>query len=286
MIPSRLDKYLADATALSRREIGDASDAGRISVRRADGTLEEDPVLWELVFEDDRVLLDGTLVEASEPRHYIAFNKPAGVLTTASDPHGRLSLEPWLARLAPGVFPVGRLDRATTGLLLITDDGDLAHVLLRPRFHVEKRYHLTIAGELDADDPRFEQLRDGVDIGSGPARALRVELIGGAPGYSLVELVIDEGRNRIVRKMCSRIRLELEHLHRAAIGPVVLGDVRRGSWRRLTPDEVEVLWSAGGGRARADQRKIGALREQAERWRDEDRPHHRLDRWLDAQERA
>ena len=280
MIPSRLDKYLADATALSRREIGEASKAGRIAVRREDGAFEDEPILWELVFAEDTVLLDDEPVTASPPRHYIAFNKPPGVLTTASDPHGRLSLEPWLDRLPPTVFPVGRLDRATTGLLLVTDDGDLSHVLLRPRFHVEKRYHLTVAGDIEDADPRLQQLLDGVDIGSGPACALHADVIAGTPGFSVVELVIDEGRNRIVRKMCSRVGLQLEHLHRSAIGPVSLGDVRRGDWRALSADEVDELWAAGGGRARADARKIDALRRQAERWRDEDRPHTRLERWL------
>ncbi|MGM0557331.1 MAG: pseudouridine synthase [Myxococcota bacterium] len=280
MIPSRLDKYLADATPLSRSEIGAASEAGRIAVRRADGTFEADPVLWELVFDDDQILVDDNPVLATEPEHYFAFNKPAGVLTTASDPHGRLSLEPWLLRLPPSLFPVGRLDRATTGLLLLTDDGDLSHVLLRPRFHVEKRYHLTISGELRDDDPRLHQLIDGVDIGTGPAFALRVEILAGLPGYTLLELVIDEGRNRVVRKMCSRVRLELEHLHRAAIGPVRLGDVHRGDWRELTADEVSALWQAGGGRERAGERKIAALRDQAARWRAQDRPHTRLERWL------
>ncbi len=287
MIPSRLDKYLADATPMSRSEIGAASDAGRLSVRRADGTFEDEPVLWELVFADDEILVDGDPVDASDPEHYVAFNKPPGVLTTASDPHGRLSLEPWLSRLPPSLFPVGRLDRATTGLLLLTDDGDLSHVLLRPRFHVEKRYHLTIAGELSDDDPRLQRLIDGVDIGSGPAYALRVDILAGLPGHTLLELVIDEGRNRIVRKMCSRVRLELEHLHRAAIGPVQLGDVRRGDWRALTDNEVDALWTAGGGRARAAARKIAALQDQASRWRKEGRPHVRLEAWLaDADDRS
>lgn len=282
MIPSRLDKYLADATPLSRSEIGAASKAGRIAVRTPDGVRDEDPVLWELVFDEDTVLLDGEAVEISAPTQYIAFNKPPGVLTTASDPHGRLSLEPWLQRLPPSVFPVGRLDRATTGLLLLTDDGDLSHVLLRPRFHVRKYYHLTVAGELEDDDPRLQQLIDGVDIGSGPASALSVRILAGVPGHTLVEVVIDEGRNRIVRKMCRRVRLQLEHLHRAAIGPVGLGDVQRGDWRLLDTDEVDALWAAGGGRDRAARRKIDALRKQAERWRTEERPHERLETWLQA----
>lgn len=286
VIPSRLDKFLADATPLSRSQIGRAAKEGRVARRDAEGRLERAPALWELVFEGDEVLLDGARVQPSSPRHYIAFNKPEGVLTTTRDPHGRRSLAPWLERMPDAVFPVGRLDRATTGFLLICDDGDLSHVLLGPRFHVRKAYYLTIRGELADGDPRLGRLLEGVEIGSGPARALEVAVLGGAPGFSLVSLVIDEGRNRIVRKMCRRAGLELAHLHRVAIGPVRLGAVARGDWRVLSAEEVERLWAAGGGRERAARRKVDALWAQATRWRDAGRPHHRLEAWLSAYNRG
>ena len=281
MIPSRLDKYLADATALSRNEIERAAEAGRIAVERPGEDLDRDPVLWELVFEEDDILLDGRAVEPSPPEHYVAFNKPAGILTTTSDPHGRACLQPWMRRLPPTIFPVGRLDRATTGLLLLTDDGDLAHVLLRPHFHVEKRYHVRVAGEVTAGDSRLDRLRDGVEIGSGPASAIEARPVASMAGSTVLRLTIDEGRNRVVRRMCRRADLRLEHLHRAAVGPLWLEGVREGDWRILTGGEVDALWQAAGGRDAARARKVEALSEQATRWRDENRPHQRLEAWLE-----
>lgn len=291
MIPRRLDKFLADATSLSRREIYQAWEQGRIAVQPGEpGSAELEP--WSLIFAEDTVLLDGAPVALRAPQHYFAFHKPEGVLTAASDPHDRLCLEPWLAEL-PAVFPVGRLDRATTGFLLLTDDGGLGFCLLRPWFGVPKEYHLRVRGRVLPDDPRLQALLDGVDIGDGkgPATALRVALLDATPAreprvgaQTLVSVVVDEGRNRMVRRMARGVGFKLEHLHRPRIGPVGLGDVAPGQWRRLGDPEVEALWQACGGRAQARQRSVAALVRHAKTWRAEARPHHRLERWLASQQ--
>lgn len=281
-VPRRLDKYLSDATSLSRSDIEAAWEQGRIEVEPAEEPWVDDHELWSLIFGDDVVRLDGARVESTAPGHYVAFHKPAGILTTTSDPHDRDCLAPWLAELPDAIFPVGRLDRPTTGFLLLTDDGDLCFCLLRPRFHVEKEYHLTVEGGVDDDDERLDALEEGIDIGDRkpPAAALRTEVISRADAESLVSVVVDEGRHRMVRRMARRAGFRLTHLHRPRIGPVEMGPLASGELRRLTDAEVDALWAACGGREAARARQIAALGRQASKWREQARPHARLQRWL------
>ncbi len=283
MIPRRLDKYLADATNLSRSQIEAAFKAGRVEVRPAEEPWEGDYELWHLVFEGDRVLVDGQAVSPNEPRHYFALHKPEEVICTADHPKGRPCLKPFLEELPEAVFPVGRLDRMTTGMLLFVDDGDLCHCLLRPWFHVEKEYHLTLRGRVEPGDERLSKLEEGVDIGDGNrrARALRTEVVDGGNDQTLISMVIDEGRHRVVRRMAKRTGLKLVHLHRARIGPVKLGELSPGEYRRLSTDEVDALWDVCGGREASRARQIAALGRQAEKWRTQQRRHHRLECWLE-----
>ena len=282
MIPRRLDKYLADATTLSRRDIRRAWQEGRIDVRPAQPPWPDDYELWSLIFEGDEVLLDGVSVSVAAPRHYFALHKPKAILTTTSNPDGRKCLRPWLAELPDGVFPVGRLDRQTTGFLLLIDDGDLCFCLLRPRFHVEKEYHLTVRGAVAGDDHRLAALREGIDIGDRKPEvaALRTEVLRSSPDQSLLSVVVDEGRHRMVRRMARRADLALEHLHRPRIGPVEMGELAPGEVRRLSDDEVASMWRACGGKEASRKRQIAALASQAEKWRQQQRPHRRLDQWL------
>lgn len=282
MIPRRLDKYLADATDLSRSEIEAAFEKERIEVKPSQKPRSGDYELWSLIFADDDVYLDGERVAPTTPRHYFALHKPENVISTADHPKGRPCLKPWLDELPDPVFPVGRLDRMTTGMLLFVDDGDLCYCLLRPWFHVEKEYRLTVQGIVDPGDERLATLEDGVDIGDGnrPAKALRTAVVDGTDGATELSVVIDEGRHRVIRRMARRTGLDLRHLHRHRIGPVELGDLPAGDYRRLSDAEVDALWDACGGRQASKERQIAALRRQADKWRDQDRPHHRLERWL------
>lgn len=309
MTPKRLDKFLADATHLSRRDIMRALKAGRVRVQTPDKAgerAEQDAwhhqlAPWRLIFGDDQVFLDEELLKIRPASDYFILHKPGGILSTTYDPHGRATLAPWLAKLPPSVFPVGRLDKATTGLLLLIDDGDLAYCLLRPWFEVEKEYHLILQGEIRPEDSRLSALLSGVEIDDSgrPARALSVEVLGSASTaelpaeatkklsgrarhfpYTRVSVVVDEGRNRLVRKMAREVGFKLAHLHRHRLAAVELGGLQEGQLRRLSQAEVEALWRAAGGRDDAQRRHIQALQRHAARWRAEERPHRRLEAWL------
>jgi 23S rRNA pseudouridine2605 synthase len=268
-IPRRLSKRLADATTLSHQEIEAAIAAGRVCVG---GEVE---LRWErVVMPDAAVTLDGALLVERPPSLYAMLHKPAGVVSTRSEPGGKPCLAPWLDALGAGSFPVGRLDAETTGLILLTDDGDLAHALLRPERHVSKEYHLRLRGELSPDDPVLSRWLDGVDILDNKhlARALSVRVIGtSGEGYkaeTVVAMELGEGRYHQVRKMCRAVKVGLLHLHRARMGPLSLGDLAPGQWRHLDAAEVEALWEAGGGRAASRAGAIAALIRNAQAQRD------------------
>jgi 23S rRNA pseudouridine2605 synthase len=237
----RLQKFLARAGAASRRGSEDLMTAGRVTVNgvvTAELGAKVDPLV-------DEVAVDGRVVRLAEGPSYFALNKPAGYVTTMKDPQGR----PTVAELFPpgapaGLFPVGRLDLDTEGLLLLTTDGELAHVLMHPRHHVEKTYLAVVDGVPDEADLRA--LEKGVALDDGvtaPARARVTRREAG--GRAHVELVIREGRKRQVRRMLSAIGHSVVTLERVAFGPVELGDLQRGHVRALTTDEVDALREAG-----------------------------------------
>ncbi|MBA2664158.1 MAG: rRNA pseudouridine synthase [Bradymonadaceae bacterium] len=280
MNPVRLHKYVSDSSSLSRRAVERAWRAGRIAVALPGQGARLDCPLDELIFEGDVVMLDGAPLELLEPSVYMAFHKPEGILTTSSDPQGRPCLAPWLEQLSGGAAAVGRLDRETSGLLLLTDDGDLGFVLMRPDFHVTKEYHLRVKGRLSEDDPRLQCLLDGVEIGDGLATALTLRLTGWSTHTTTLRMTIDEGRHRQIRRMCRGVHLPLVHLHRTRIGPLSLGNVEPGELRALTKFEIEELWRVGGTRETAAARAFAALVRRAERAREAGTPHERLDDWL------
>lgn len=288
MIPLRVDKYLGDSTPLSRSEIEAAFEAGRIDVEMAGEPRGGELTLSSLVFEEDEVRLDGRVVELVEPSHYFVLHKPEGVLSTTSDPEERPCLAQWLDELPDGVFPVGRLDLPTTGLMLLTDDGDLCFCVLRPWLHVQKEYHLDIRGRVETGDSRLDRLEEGIDIGDDkpPATALDVRILESGGESSRIAVVVDEGRHRMIRRMARRAELDLQHLHRSRIGPVEMESLEPGDCRRLSDREVDRLWEAAGGREASKRRQIEALARRAERWRDEGQPHRRLEQWLDDHHRS
>jgi 23S rRNA pseudouridine2605 synthase len=188
----------------------------------------------------DRVSVDGAPVAPAARHRYLALNKPPGVIVTARDPGGRTTAQELLADAGPGrLFAVGRLDVASRGLLLMTDDGELAHRLAHPRYKVPKEYLAAVAGRPAERDLR--RLRDGVELEDGPAAALEAELVGAAPGGGTVRLVIRE-----VRRMLEAVGHPVRELTRTAYGPVRLGRLREGGWRRLRDPEVAALRRAVG----------------------------------------
>jgi 23S rRNA pseudouridine2605 synthase len=229
----RLAKYLAHAGVASRRASEELIAQGRISV---DGAVVRDPA--RDVDERNAVAFDGEPVKGAEPRVVYALHKPAGVVSTASDTHDRktvVDLVPKERRL----YPVGRLDVESTGLILLTNDGELANRLTHPRYEVPKTYRATLAGPA-LTDRALKALREGVRLEDGMTAPARVRRL--TPHQ--LELTIHEGRNRQVRRMCEAIRRPVRQLVRIRFGPLELGDLRPGRSRRLTGPELVALAAA------------------------------------------
>lgn len=260
---------------MSRSDCDRAWEAGEIQV--------VPPVdhLGALVFpHEDQISVRGVSAGLEPAEAYIMFHKPKGVISTLREPVGRPCLDPWLTEMPARVFPVGRLDKDTTGVMLLTDDGDLANMLLHPRHHMEKHYTLIVDGPILAQDSRILNLIEGVELDDGPARAQRVTPISSGT-TSEISVVVDEGRNRLVRRMAWSVGFNLLELHRTQIGPQVLGDLVPGAWRTLGIDEIEILWEAAGGQEQVKSQQMQALSRRARVYREQGRPSMRLEAWLE-----
>ncbi|HKE80520.1 MAG TPA: pseudouridine synthase [Solirubrobacteraceae bacterium] len=233
----RLAKHLAHAGVASRRAAEGLIGEGRVTVN---GEVVRDPA--RDVTGDEAIAVDGEAVRAPGARVVYALNKPAGVVSTARDTHGRrtvVDLVPSSQRL----YPVGRLDADTTGLILLTNDGDLAYALTHPRFEVPRTYRARVEGR--PGERALRALRHGVELDDGRTAPARARLVGAHE----LELTIHEGRKRQVRRMCEAVGHRVVALQRIAFGPLRLGDLRPGHHRRLTAAEVERL-------RRAAQRRV------------------------------
>jgi len=223
----RLNAYLARAGVASRRGSDALIKAGRVTVNGAPGELNT------FVERADDVRVDGRPVGAQRLRH-VLLNKPRGTITTARDPEGR----PTVVDLVGGeirVVPVGRLDRDTTGVLVLTNDGPLAHRLAHPRYRVEKTYVVDVEGE--PDDDAVRRLAEGVELEDGPTAPARVRRL----GPSRLELVLHEGRNRQVRRMLEVVGHPVTKLRRSRYAGLGPGRLRPGDWRDLSRNEVAAL---------------------------------------------
>jgi len=278
MLPRRLDKYLRDSLPERLVDLRAAIERGRVHVKQPGGAVDvRDDTL---VFEGDEVLLDGKQVEPRRDHSTLLLYKPRAVTSTLADPEGKRDLSGWLARMPRGVFPVGRLDRETTGLLLFTSDGDLASAVTRPEHGTDKAYWLWLNEALTERDPRLRALRSGVKLHDGWARAERVELERATDDYCSLELTLHEGRNRQVRRMCRALDLRLLHLHRRRVGPLTLTGLGPGEFREIETSETESLWDAVGGRELVRRRKLAALARYAAKLDERGAQHVRLERWL------
>ncbi len=230
----RLAKYLAHAGVASRRAAEELIRAGRV---RVDGQIALDPALD--VGEHSRVEFDRRLLSGPEKRVVYALNKPIGVLSTARDTHGRRTVLDLLpAGEGSRLYPVGRLDGDSSGLILLTNDGELANRLTHPRFEVPKTYRAKVGGGPLADRD-LRRLRLGVTLEDGPTAPARVRRLGAQE----LEITIHEGRNRQVRRMCEEIGHPVLELARVGFGPLTLDGLRSGAHRRLSETEVERLRS-------------------------------------------
>jgi 23S rRNA pseudouridine2605 synthase len=227
----RLNAFLARAGVASRRGADELIKAGRVRVNGEPGQLNT------FVGAGDTVEVDGRAV-AAQQLAYVLLHKPAGIVTTARDPQGRptvVDLVPHEAR----IVPVGRLDADTTGALLLTNDGPLAHRLAHPRYGVEKLYVAAVEG--DPDETALRRLREGVELEDGataPAGARRL-------GPGRIELTLHEGRNHQVKRMCAAVGHPVRRLHRVGYAGLTLDRLAEGEWRELTAPEVELLRSSG-----------------------------------------
>ncbi|WP_460967968.1 pseudouridine synthase [Pedococcus soli] len=235
----RLQKLLAAAGVGSRRVCENLISAGRVEV---DGHIVRE--LGVRIRPDQTVHVDGVKVQLDESRVYFAFNKPLNVVTTMSDELGRINIGDYVKDRTDRLFHVGRLDSDTEGLLLLTNDGELAHRLQHPQYGVLKTYLAQIRGPVPRDMGR--QLREGVQLEDGPASVDSFRVVDSQPGKALVEVVLHEGRKHIVRRLLDAVGHPVISLVRVQVGPIHLGDTKPGKMRKLTKDEVGKLYTAAG----------------------------------------
>lgn len=230
----RLQKVLAAAGVASRRVAEDLIRLGRVTVNGRTVTelgRRVDPA-------SDHVAVDGVAVQVDPSRRYVMLNKPTGVVSSLKDEHGRPDLTRFTSRYEERLFNVGRLDVDTSGLLLLTNDGELAHVLAHPSFGVTKTYVALVAGEVQ---PRtLTRLTDGIELEDGPIAADRARILPGGQrrDATLVEISLHSGRNRIVRRMLEAVGHPVQELVRRRFGPLDLGDLKVGATRGLTDAEL------------------------------------------------
>lgn len=237
MEPIRLQKWLARCGLGSRRACEQLIEQGRVLVNGQKATLgmKVDP-------EQDTILVDGKPVREPPKPVYLILHKPRGFVTTRSDPHAKRTIMELIADVPVPVFPVGRLDADSEGLLLLTNDGELANRLLHPRYKMPKTYRVWVKGL--PGESALRALREGVMLEEGRTSPAKVRLLKAAPLESLLEITLREGRKRQIRRMCQAVGHPVRRLVRIAFGPLRLPrDLPPGKWRWLTQEEVEALQS-------------------------------------------
>ncbi|MGO4257546.1 pseudouridine synthase [Marmoricola sp. RAF53] len=231
----RLQKLLAASGVASRRKCEELMLAGEVEV---DGE-----VVTRLGTKVDPrtavIHVSGKRLPPVSAHVYLVLNKPRGVVSTMSDPEGRPTLSDFVADRPERLFHVGRLDTDTEGLIMLTNDGDFAQRLAHPSYEMEKTYVAEVSGRVDKNT--VKTLLDGVTLEDGPVEVRRARVISSTDKRGIVELVIHEGRNRIVRRLLDQIGHPVQRLTRTAVGPVRVGNLKRGQIRELTPDEVGTL---------------------------------------------
>jgi 23S rRNA pseudouridine2605 synthase len=236
----RLQKLLATSGVASRRKCEELMLAGEVEV---DGE-----VVTRLGTKVDPatavIRVSGKRLPPVSPNVYLVLNKPRGVVSTMSDPEGRPTLTDYVADRPERLFHVGRLDTDTDGLILLTNDGDFAQRLAHPSYEVEKTYVAEVQGAVDKGTVRT--LLAGVTLEDGPVEVRRARVVSTTASRGIVELVIHEGRNRIVRRLLAEIGHPVQRLTRTAVGPVRIGNLRTGTLRELGPDEVGSLLDSAG----------------------------------------
>ena len=233
----RINKYIASSGLASRRKADELIAAGNVKVNNM--------VLTEPGYDvkpGDLVEVNGTRIEPDEKKVYIMLNKPVGYITSVSDREGRPTVMDLVTDIEGRIFPIGRLDYNTSGLLLLTNDGDFAYRVAHPKHHIEKTYRAKVQGVISRE--KLAKLRRGVDIGGFVTSPAKAEIIKELPKHTVVELTIHEGKNRQVRKMFKAVGNQVVELERISIGTIRLGRLASGGYRKLTKEEIEYLQKA------------------------------------------
>lgn len=232
----RLQKIISASGIASRRASEELIKSGRVSVNGSVASLGDSADI-----ETDVVTVDGEKINLPSGHTYIVLNKPKGYVTTMSDENGRKCVKDLVSDVGANVYPVGRLDMYSEGLLIMTDDGELANKIMHPSAEVNKTYYAWMAGECDED--KIAILKSPLDIDGYVIQPAQVAVIKRAEDYTLLSITIHEGRNRQIRKMCSLAQLKLTRLKRISEGNITLGDLPPGKWRYLSEDELQELQS-------------------------------------------
>lgn len=231
----KLQKYFSDCAIMSRRAAETEIENGKVTVNGSVASLglRIDPERDIVIYKGKRIL------PPDREKTYILLNKPRGIVTTLSDEKGRPTVLSLLNGLGVRVYPVGRLDFNSEGLLLLTDDGELTNRLTHPKHQIPKIYHVTVKGEVT--EAQLKKLSSALVIDGYKIQPVAVEIIKKEPSSTTLKMTLFEGRNRQIRKMCAICELSVKALVRVAIGNIALGDLSCGKWRHLSPQEIEYL---------------------------------------------
>ena len=233
--PERLQKFMARCGIASRREAENIILSGRVKVNKK--------IITELGtkvdMDNDKVFLDGELIRPEKKLYYIMLNKPKGYVTTAKDEFDRKTVMELVADIDARLYPVGRLDYDSEGLLLLTNDGDFAYRMTHPTQHIPKKYHAIVSGTPDVG--HVMKLRNGVEIDGYVTKPARVDIAETRENTTQLNITISEGKNRQIRKMCEAIGFPVIKLKRVSVGNVHLGNLPKGKWRHLSEGELNIL---------------------------------------------
>lgn len=231
----RLNKYISDCGVMSRRAAEKAIQSGEIRVNG-----ERVEVGRKIIVGIDKVTYKGREVKRdSERKVYVMLYKPRGYVTTMNDEQGRKCIPELVADVPVRVYPCGRLDMDSEGLLLLTNDGEVAQRLMHPRNHVEKIYHVRVKGEIEQE--KIKALNSPMKIDGTEIMPVKVTIISRKDGETALKFVLTEGRNRQIRKMCEQVGIEIKRLKRIAIGEINIGMLTPGKWKYLNHNEAEYL---------------------------------------------
>ena len=235
----RLQKFMSECGIASRRKSEELIESGKVRVNGAIASLGD-----KINPKKDTVTVNGKKIVKQKEHKYIMLHKPRGFITTMSDEMERKCVAQLISDVPQRVYPVGRLDRDSEGLLLFTNDGEFANALTHPKKHVSKTYRVTVRPGIT--DEQLSAITEGIIIDDRKTAPAEVRVVTKEENRVVLEIILYEGRNRQIRKMCEQLGLEVARLKRTAIGSVKLGMLKQGDWRELTEDEVRKLMLAAG----------------------------------------